>query len=118
MPDVDRETIKTAMKDMIEKKEGLSKKGVPDVAVLETRLNLKGQIGAKLRNEIFAEIKPKAVSKEETKPAASKEEAGEAKTPSKAGPKKSSLLTIKDGKPVRVHFEDGKQVRVEKIKTD
>lgn len=126
MSTVDREAIKIAIKEMLEKKEGLSKKGVPDVAVLETRLKLKGQIGAKLSDELLAEIKPKTVPKKTTaaktvsKPSTQKEEAPEEveKSPAKAGPKRTSNLTLRDGVPHRVYFENGKQVKVEKVKLE
>ena len=114
MSELDREAIKIAIKEMLEKKEGLSKKGVPDVAVLETRLNLKGQIGAKLRNELLAEIKPAASKDASSKPATPKEAEPDKAKP--AGPTKTSNLTIRDGVPHRVYFENGKQVKIEKVK--
>lgn len=134
MSEINRQKIKETMILMIQTKEGLGTDNIPNVDPLEKKLELEGQIGAKLRDELLKEIKAattpkKPAAKKKTakattpkkpspgKKAAIKEEPlKEDKSSSSAGPKKTSILTIRDGYTVRIHFEDGKQVRVEKIK--
>lgn len=123
MIEIDRLAIKAAMIIMIANKEGLGQSGAPNVAPLEEKLDLEGQIGAKLRNELMAEIEaetnndstatPPAEKKTAPKPTAPEEEPDIAKPSAKT---KTSNLTIRDGVPHRVYFEDGKQVKTEKVK--
>jgi hypothetical protein len=51
---VDRDVVKAAMKSMIEKKEGLSADGVPNMAPLQKIVKIK--VGQDLRDELMTEI--------------------------------------------------------------
>ena len=128
MSEVNREAVKAAMIEMIANKEGLGQSGAPNVAPLEEKLDLVGQIGAPLRNELMAEIEdetksdssttPPAETKSDQKLPVSKAEKSEEteKVPAKTDPTRTSNLTLRDGVPHRVYFENGRQVKVEKVK--
>lgn len=125
MSEVNREAVKAAMIIMIADEEGLGKSGAPNVDPLEEKLDLVGKIGAKLRNELMAEIEdetkcessttPPAEKKTAPKPTVPKDEPDVAKPAVKT---MTSNLTLRDGVPHRVYFEDGKQVKAEKVKIE